>query len=230
MPIHLGSHGASRMSGWGPFTERGPNFMSRDSHSLHGSDPDSSATALLLIDVINDFDFPEADDLLKYAEPMAERIARLAARARAANVPVIYVNDNFGRWRSNFRSQVEYCLQRGGRGAMIVELLRPGDKDYFVLKPKYSGLFSTTLLEYLGIKTMILTGTAANICVLFTASDAFMRDFRLIVPVDCVASNTEGLTAYAIEQMRTVLKADVRNSNELTTESLNSLRVDGANC
>jgi nicotinamidase-related amidase len=210
---------------------RGSIFMSRDSQTLHGSAPDSSEAALLLIDVINDFDFPEADDLLKYAVPMAERIARLATRARAANVPVIYVNDNFGRWRSDFRSQVEYCLQRGGQGAKIVELLVPGDKDYFVLKPKHSGFFSTTLdtlLEYLGVKTVILTGTAANICVLFTANDAYMRDLRLVVPIDCVASNTQELNAYAIEQMRTVLRADVRNSDELTTESLTSLRIDGA--
>jgi nicotinamidase-related amidase len=205
--------------------------MSCDTHTLHSSAPDCSETALLLIDVINDFDFPEANDLLRYAEPMAERVARLAKRARDANVPVVYVNDNFGRWRSDFRSQVEYCIQRGGRGAKIVELLRPWDKDYFVLKPKHSGFFSTTLdtlLEYLGVTTVILTGTAANICVLFTANDAFMRDFRLVVPIDCVASNTQELTAYAIKQMRTVLKADVRNSNELTTELLTSLRVNGA--
>ena len=205
--------------------------MSRDSQTLHGSVPDSSETALLLIDVINDFDFPEADDLLRYAEPMAERVASLATRARDANVPMIYVNDNFGRWRSDFRSQVEYCKQRGGRGAKIVGLLRPGDQDYFVLKPKHSGFFSTTLdtlLEYLGVKTVILTGMAANICVLFTANDAFMRDLRLVVPIDCIASNTQELSAYAIEQMRTVLKADVRNSNELTTDSLTSLRANGA--
>ncbi len=107
---------------------------------------------------------------------------------------MIYANDNFGRWQSNFNAQVEHCLHDGVRGRSIVEKLLPEDDDYFVLKPKHSGFFSTTLdllLKYLQVHTVILTGMAANICVLFTANDAYMRDYRLYVPSDCVASNTE---------------------------------------
>jgi len=195
--------------------------MARDSHA-HDSAPDHSEVAVLLIDVINDFDFPEAADLLRFAEPMADRIKLLAGRARQANVPVIYVNDNFGRWRSDFRAQVEHCLKKG-RGPRIVELLRPEEKDYFVLKPKHSGFFSTTLdtlLQYLGVRKVILTGVAANICVLFTANDAYMRDFQVIVPEDCVASNSADLNAYALEQMRTVLKAKTTQSAELEFRTL----------
>jgi nicotinamidase-related amidase len=197
--------------------------MPAKNEDLHGNAPDKSAVALLLIDVINDLDFEEGDELLRHALPMAKQIAVLKQRAAQAGVPAIYVNDNFGRWRSDFKTQVEHCLRDGVRGKPVVELLRPGKEDYFVLKPKHSGFFSTTLdllLEYLGTKTVILTGMAANICVLFTANDAYMRDLHLVVPSDCVASNSEQENRYALEQMRLVLKADTRPSKELSFEAL----------
>src|SRR5204863_9477348 len=112
---------------------------------LHGSAPDKSEIALLMIDVINDLDFPEANQLLRYARPMARKLLRLKARAKKAGVPVIYVNDNFGRWRSDFRRQVVHCLREKSRGREIVSLLQPEEADYRGLKPKHSGLFSTTL-------------------------------------------------------------------------------------
>jgi nicotinamidase-related amidase len=189
---------------------------------LHGNAPDKSDVALLLIDVINDLEFPECDQLLRHALPMARRIAELKTRAKSAGVPVIYVNDNFGRWQSNFNAQVEHCLGDGVRGGPIVELLRPEADDYFVLKPKHSGFFSTTLdllLKYLGVRSVVLTGIAANICVLFTANDAYMRDFDLAVPSDCVASNTDEENHHALEQMRKVLKADIRPSAELRLDN-----------
>jgi nicotinamidase-related amidase len=91
---------------------------------LHGSAPDKHKFALLLIDVINDFDFPEADQLLKHVRPMATNLIRLKRRAQKAGVPVIYVNDNFGRWKSDFRRTVDHCV-RHGRGRDVVKLLRP---------------------------------------------------------------------------------------------------------
>ena len=198
-------------------------LMPAKNKDLHGSAPDKAAAALLLIDVINDLEFPEGDELLKHALPMARQIAKLKARAMQHGIPVIYVNDNFGRWRSDFRAQVEHCLKDGCKGQPIVELLKPDKDDYFVLKPKHSGFYSTaldTLLDYLGTKTVILTGMAANICVLFTANDAYVRDFHLVVPCDCVASNTKEENDYALEQMRKILKADTRASEELDLESL----------
>jgi nicotinamidase-related amidase len=184
---------------------------------LHGSAPDKHTFALLLIDVINDFDFPESDQLLKHARPMARTLLRLKRRAQKAGVPVIYVNDNFGRWKSDFRRTVDYCA-RHGRGRDIVELLRPEESDYFVLKPKHSGFFSTTLetlLRYLGTQTLVLTGIAGNFCVLFTANDAYMRDFDLFVPSDCTASNTKRENDSALELMRKFLKADTRSSSKI---------------
>jgi nicotinamidase-related amidase len=94
-------------------------------------------------------------------------------------------------------------------------MLRPGESDYFVLKPKHSGFYATTLellLRYLRADTLILTGIATNICVLFTAKDAYMRDYKLIMPSDCVAANTAQDTKYSLEQMKNVLKADIPDS------------------
>src|SRR5690606_22708291 len=108
----------------------------------------------------NDFDFPEAEQLLRYALPMAHRLAELKQRANEERLPIVYVNDNFGRWRSDFQAQVKHCLQPDRPGRSVVELLQPGEEDYFVLKPKHSRFYSTTLdtlLEYLGVSTIILT-------------------------------------------------------------------------
>jgi nicotinamidase-related amidase len=184
---------------------------------LHGSAPDKHRFALLLIDVINDFDFPEADQLLKHARPMARTLLRLKRRAQKASVPVIYVNDNFGRWKSDFRRTVDYCA-RHSRGRDIVRLLRPEENDYFVLKPKHSGFFSTTLetlLRYLETQTLILTGIAGNFCVLFTANDAYMRDFNLFVPSDCTVSNTKKENDSALGLIKKFLKADTRLSSRI---------------
>ena len=199
--------------------------MPRGSHDLHGSAPDKSNAALLLIDVINDFDFPEGEQLLELAMPVGRNIAQLKKRAKPAGIPVIYVNDNFGRWRSDFKKIVAHCREKDARGKAFVELLLPDEDDYFVLKPKHSGFFSTTLdtlLSYLKARTLIITGVAGNICVLFTASDAFMRDFHIIIPADCVASNDAEENAQALEQMKKVLKADITPSTELDLEFLNS--------
>jgi nicotinamidase-related amidase len=185
---------------------------------LHGNVPDHSELALLLIDVINDMEFPEGDQLMQYALPAAQRIAELKERAYALSIPVIYVNDNFGRWRSDFKAQLEHCLEDNVRGREIAALLHPKEEDYFVLKPKHSAFYSTTLdtlLHYLRAETLIITGFAANICVLFTANDAYMRDFELFVPSDCVASNTLEENDYALDQMKRILKADVTPSTEL---------------
>ena len=178
--------------------------------NLHGSAPDKNQTALLLIDVINDLEFPEADEILGAATTMARNIVRLKKRARQAGVPVIYVNDNFGKWKSDFRATIEHCLGQNVRGREVVEILRPETEDYFVLKPKHSGFFSTTLetlLRYLGSKRLVLTGIAGNFCVLFTANDAYMRDYELIVPRDCTVSNTAQENDAALGLMRKFLKA-----------------------
>ena len=187
-------------------------------HDLHGSAPDESRAALLVIDMINAFDFEGAQAMFPRVLAAAKATAALKKRARQARVPVVYVNDNFGKWRSDFRTLLAHCLQGNERAKAVAELLKPDEDDYFVLKPKHSGFQFTTLdvlLQYLGAETLVLTGVAGNFCVLFTAHDAYMRDFHLVVPRDCVASQTPDDDRYALEHMATVTKADTRPSSDI---------------
>lgn len=194
---------------------------------LHGNVPDDCPVALLVIDTINAFEFDGAEKVFPRALEAAKAIAALKGRAGEAGVPVIYVNDNFGKWRSDFRTLLEHCLK--SRGGPIAKLLRPREDDYFVLKPRHSGFHSTTLevlLAYLGASTLVLTGVAANNCVLFTAHDAYMREFRLLVPRDCVASESEADDRYALEHMAKVLKADTAPSAKVDFSNFLSLTED----
>lgn len=178
----------------------------------------AKGSALLLIDVINDLAFPGAEAVIEQAEQMATRLAALKRRASAAGLPTIHVNDNFGKWRSDFRQTVAHCTAQSSPGRVLSRRLRPTARDYFVLKPKHSGFFDTTLdtlLEALKIRRVILTGIAGNICVLFTANDAYMRDLRLYVPADCIVSNTAADNDHALRQIETVLKGNIAPSTQL---------------
>ena len=177
-----------------------------------------SGTALLLIDVINDLAFEGSAALVAQAEPMATRLANLKRRTSAAGVPAIFINDNFGQWRSDFRKTVAHCTSRSSPGRRVSQRLRPTSRDYFVLKPKHSGFFDTTLdtlLETLRIRRLIVTGIAGNICVLFTANDAYMRDFKIFAPADCIVSNTAAENDHALRQIETVLKGNIAVSTRL---------------
>lgn len=185
---------------------------------LHGNAPDDSPAALLLVDVINDLEFEGGELLLPHARTAAARIRSLKHRAKAAGIPTVYANDNFGRWRSDFRDVVGHTLRDGVRGHELARLLHPDDDDYFVLKPKHSAFFATTLeklLEYLGARRLILTGYSGDVCVLLTAADAYMRDYELWVPADCVASADPEAMAQALAYMHRVLDVDTTPSEVL---------------
>jgi nicotinamidase-related amidase len=175
-------------------------------------------TALLLIDVINDLAFPGSEALAGQAEEMAPRLRILKRRAVARGVPVIYVNDNFGKWRSDFRHTVAHCTSRTSPGRRVSAQLRPTARDYFVLKPKHSGFYHTTLdplLEDLKVSRVIVTGMAGNICVLFTANDAYMRELKVFAPADCIVSNTPAENGRALEQIWKVLKGNITPSDRM---------------
>lgn len=178
-------------------------------------------TALLLIDVINDLEFEHGELLLENAHSIVQPINHLRKKAHSDGIPVIYVNDNFGQWQSKMGEVIERCMK--GRGRPIVEALKPADDDYFIVKPKHSGFFSTplsTLLSTLEVDTLILTGVAGNICVLFTANDAYMRGYHLVIPSDCVASNVNEDNDYALRLMEHTLKADVTPSQQLNMKKI----------
>lgn len=190
---------------------------------LHGNVPDSSPFALLLIDVINDLEFDSGRRLLAPAVKAARRIAALKKKARAARIPVIYANDNFGRWRSDFREGVRHCLEDGVRGEPLAELLRPEAEDYFVLKTKHSAFYSTTLellLGYLKTRHLIITGFSTDACVLMTAADAYMRDLHMSIPADCVASASMTEHRQALKYLAGHFKADTRDSARLNLSKL----------
>jgi nicotinamidase-related amidase len=192
--------------------------MSKKSPDLHGNAPDKSAVALLLMDVINDLEFEGGELLAEHALCAAARIKALKQRAKLDGIPTIYVNDNFGKWRSDFKKLVAHVIDDQTRGQAIAELLRPEDDDYFVLKPKHSGFFSTSLdllLRRLGSETLILVGWAADICILFTASDAHMREYELVVPSDCVASQDPDENERVLKLMQRVNEANISPSSEL---------------
>jgi nicotinamidase-related amidase len=198
--------------------------MPAKNEDLHGNVPDKSSVALLLIDVINDLEFDGGEELLRHALPMSRNLAELKRKAKEAGVPVVYVNDNFGKWQSDFKKILEHCLNDDVRGKPVVEALKPeADDDYFVLKPKHSGFFSTTLdilLDYLGARTLVLTGLTGDICVLFTAHDAYMRDFNLVVPSDCMASQDPSDNEYTLRKLAGLMDADTRPSSEIDFREL----------
>jgi nicotinamidase-related amidase len=178
----------------------------------------STNSVLVLVDVINAFDFEGSEGLVRAAARAAPKIEALAARAREERVPVVYVNDNFGRWRSDFASTIDACMAPDQPGRAVTARLRPHERDYFVLKPQHSGFYCTTLeplLRHLSAESVVVTGFATNLCVLFTANDAYMRGYRLIVPSDCTAANTAALTRAALEHMGIALNAAVLPSEKV---------------
>jgi nicotinamidase-related amidase len=183
--------------------------------------------ALILVDVINHFEFPDGESLLENALRIASPLRELKARARKAGIPTLYVNDNFGQWRSNFTQLINYCLREEAPGRRFVEQLRPDEEDYLVLKPMHSAFYQSpldTLLRHLGASSLILTGLATNSCITCTAHDANMREYRLFVPSDCSAARSAREHEHAIEHIGAMIDAQVAPSTSLRLEDLKTVR------
>lgn len=181
------------------------------------ADPAPGRTALLIIDMINALDFEDAAPLQAAAEATAAPILRLRDAADAAGVPVIYVNDNDDEWHSERSRLVEKVTESDAPGRDLTRRLAPRTEDYFIIKPQFSGFYATNLpvlLPRMEVSRLVLTGVAADICVLFTAADAHMRDYKLWVPEDAVASSDAQRTQWALEILRTSMGADTRPTTE----------------
>lgn len=178
-----------------------------------------SGTALLVLDMISEFRFPDAEPVLRGALRPARAIARLKARARGEKAPVIYVNDTAGKWESDPRAFVERCLATDARGRDVVRLIEPDlDRDYFMFKPKHSAFFGTpleSLLGKLGTRRLVLTGITAHQCVLFTAMDAHVREYQLLMPADCVGASSREEIRHALFIAERALGARVAGSARL---------------
>ena len=175
-------------------------------------------SALLILDMISEFKFEGASQVLRRIEAPARAIARLKERATDVEVPIIYVNDTAGEWESDQRAFVSRCCAQRAKGRAICSLLQPRPADYFIFKPKHSGFYDTplqTLLERLHVRRLIFAGTTVHQCVLFTAVDAYVRDFSLCVAADCVGGGSAKETSNALFLLKTALKADVVASRAL---------------
>ncbi|MEU3184128.1 isochorismatase family cysteine hydrolase [Streptomyces sp. NPDC006923] len=173
-------------------------------------------SAVVVIDMINTYEHADADLLLPSVTKVVPSVVRLLERARERDVPVIYVNDNFGEWRSHHGEIVETALS--GPHADLVEPLRPDDASLFVVKARHSIFYETPLaylLSQLGIGHVILCGQVTEQCVLYSALDAHIRHLEVTVPDDAVAHIHADLADAALRMMRRNMKADVRNTDSI---------------
>lgn len=179
-------------------------------------------TALLIVDMITDLDFAEAEAMRARVLAAGDVILKLRDQADTLGVPVVYVNDHYGHWHSERSQIIEHCLREDSRGRDLVRRIQPRPDDYFVIKTQFSGFYASSLpvlLPKLRANRLILTGIAADICVLFTAADAHMRDYGLWVPRDAtVAANAER-AGWAIDMLRVNMRAEVRPTAELSLQA-----------
>ena len=183
--------------------------------------PSPVPVALLLIDVLTTFQFPDGDAICKGALGIRDALMRLKARARAASIPVLYVNDNFGDWRSEKEVLMGRCLE--AKGAQFVRPLLPDSEDYFVLKPMHSAFYMTpleVLLEHLQVETLILTGLTSNSCITVTAHDANMRGFDIYIPPDCSCARNAAEHSQALAQLKAMAGANLIRSTSLKLPNL----------
>jgi nicotinamidase-related amidase len=174
-----------------------------------------SPRVLVLIDFINPLDFPGAEKLAPGALRAARAALKLRERLERDKVTVIYANDNYGVWQSDFHSLVSQCLGRKDECGKIAQLLAPRPTDLTLLKPRHSAFYGSPLellLKEMGARQLVLCGLATDICVQLTAADAFLRGYEVWVPADCTAAETPQAKAAALKYMANVLKCDVRSS------------------
>ena len=197
--------------------------LHRGQDDLHGNVPDQSQVVLLLIDILNDLNFPDNRHLVRRSVTLAKSIAKLKARCKKVSIPTIYVNDNRGRWRSDIFAVLRHCLRRQSPGRKMTKLLVPEPDDYIVLKPKHSPFYASplqTILDSIGARVAIVTGVTTNACVLIGAGELHVRDFGLFVPADCVAALTEREHRRSLDVMKNSFDADTTPSSRLNLERL----------
>lgn len=173
--------------------------------------------ALLIIDMINDFNFEAGEALAGHTKNIIDPILTLKKTFNEKDMPVVYINDHYNLWQADFEKIMAYCRNEKSEG--IINRIAPiKEQDYFLIKPKHSAFYGTalhTLLQQLKVDTLILAGIAGNICVLFTANDAYMREYNLIIPEDFIASNNDEDNKYALTMMKNVLSAVTKPSDQL---------------
>jgi nicotinamidase-related amidase len=191
--------------------------MAKNLDKITGVSESRSNTALLILDMISAFDFEDGETLFPKALRAAQNLSKLRDRARSAAVPVLFVNDNFGKWEQDFGEFVR-SVRDSEKGSQMIDLIGPERGDYHILKPQRSAFYATpleVLLLTLNVSDLIITGVTTDICVLFSAHDAYMRGYKLHVPSDCTAAVEDAHHESALEFMARVVYAKTRSSSEL---------------
>ncbi|WP_046776848.1 cysteine hydrolase family protein [Streptomyces yangpuensis] len=169
-----------------------------------------SQTVLIVIDMLNTYEHEDAEALVPSVRRALPGITALLEHARAGESPVVYVNDNFGEWRSHHGEILEAAL--AGRHKSLVEPIAPDESSLFVVKARHSIFFETPLsylLGQLGAERLVLCGQVTEQCVLYSALDAHIRHFDVVVPDDAVAHIDAELAEAALQLMRRNMSADV---------------------
>ncbi|MBN6890024.1 nicotinamidase-related amidase [Cytobacillus horneckiae] len=175
-------------------------------------EPTTSGIAFIIIDMINDFQFKHGEVLAQKALQITGPINQIKEQFKKHHLPIIYVNDHYQLWQANLNKIIDYC--HNPISQPVIDAIRPSPDDYFLIKPKHSAFYGTalnTLLHQLQVQTLVISGIAGNICVLFSANDAYMRDYKLHIPGNCTASNNDHDNNNALKMMEEVLKADIHS-------------------
>jgi nicotinamidase-related amidase len=171
--------------------------------------------ALLVVDMLNRYDHPDADKLKESVRDVVPVIADMIDRARRTDTTVLYVNDNHGDWTAGRHELTAWALE--GEPS-LVEPIAPPDDVPFLVKARHSAFYSTQLeylLHQLEIEEIVLVGQVTEQCVLYTALDAYVRHFRLTVPRDGVAHIHRDLAEAALRMMETNMHTNLVDSGRI---------------
>ncbi|HEX2546250.1 MAG TPA: isochorismatase family cysteine hydrolase [Ramlibacter sp.] len=173
-----------------------------------------SARVLVIVDFINPLNFPGGEKLARPALAAARATVRLRDQLAAQKVTVVYANDNYGVWQSDFQHLVAECCAREDISGEIARLIAPRPRDITLLKPRHSAFYCTALellLKEMGARDLVVAGLSTDMCVQMTAADAFLRGFEGVwVPSDCTAAETPAAKTSSLRYMKEVLKCDTR--------------------
>jgi nicotinamidase-related amidase len=173
-------------------------------------------SALIVVDMLNHYEHPDAEPLMASVRERLPAIRDLIERARRAELPTIYVNDNHGDWSAGRAEVSERAL--AGAAPDLVEPIVPGPGLPFVVKARHS-IFYETQLEYLlrqeEIERVVLTGQVTEQCILYSALDAYVRHFEVVVPEDAVAHIHPDLAEAAVRMMERNMRAEIESAAEL---------------
>ncbi|WP_284335221.1 isochorismatase family cysteine hydrolase [Comamonas sp. NoAH] len=191
--------------------------MQKGSFSCRGLP--TSEKVLILVDFINPFDFPQANQILPETYQAAQATLRLKKSLSSKGIPTIYANDNYGTWHSNFDVILQKCKNLKGLRGEIAELLAPEPDDLIVLKPQHSAFHSTPLhhlLTQMKAKTLIITGVATDMCIMVSVTDACMLGYDVWVPNDCTAAESFESKNSVLNNLKKSFKCSIRKSTTNT--------------